>query len=61
MDGEKNVFLFGCIYIKISRRIDIKKNATINATQMDKEFIFKQDFFCTFKFLKPIKVQAIKK
>ena len=32
MDGEKNVFIFGCIYIKISRRIDIKKNATINAT-----------------------------
>lgn len=32
MDGEKNVFLFGCIYINISRRIDLKQNATINAT-----------------------------
>lgn len=32
MGGGKNVFIFGCIYIKISRRIDRKKNAIINAT-----------------------------
>ena len=32
MDGEKNVFIFGCIYIKESRRIDRKKNDIINAT-----------------------------